>query len=160
MFNTLGVVEVRREKGQDWRISRKLGGTSIIKQVVRRTTDCRRIDAVVVVLTGEGPDDPIRRLVPSDVTVFSKPQCDPLASIATALDELPAKGVIHISADTPFIDPMLTDRLVSTTIQHPECDYIGYCRRRPTGHLDAPRAIGRMVSGQLLTASTSRSQVG
>lgn len=127
MLNTLGVVEVRDERGTDWRISRKLGGKSILEWVVRRATDCQRLDAVVV-LCDRPLEDAVRQLVPPDVEVMSLAQSDPLAATVAVLRRLRARALVHICADNPFNDPVLIDRLVTTADAHPRCDYIGYCR--------------------------------
>jgi spore coat polysaccharide biosynthesis protein SpsF len=127
MLNTLGVVAVRRERGRDWRISRKLGGKSILEWVVRRATDCQLLDAVVV-LCGDGLLESIRPLVPPDVEVLSVANFDPLAATVAALERCRAQSLVHICADNPFNDPVLIDRLVTTADAHPHCDYIGYCR--------------------------------
>lgn len=127
MLNTLGVVEVRSEGGRDRRISRKLGGKSILEWVVRRATDCQWLDAVVV-LCAKHMEDAIRPLVPPDVEVLSLERLDPLAATLAALKRWRARSLVHICADNPFNDPVLIDRLVTTAGGHPDCDYIGYCR--------------------------------
>jgi spore coat polysaccharide biosynthesis protein SpsF (cytidylyltransferase family) len=127
MLNTLGVIEVQSERGTDWRLSRKLGGKSILEWVVRRATDCQRLDAVVV-LCGRRFEDAVRQLVPPDVEVLSLANRDPLATTVAAIERLQARCAVHICADNPFNDPVLIDRLVTTADAHPGCDYIGYCR--------------------------------
>jgi spore coat polysaccharide biosynthesis protein SpsF (cytidylyltransferase family) len=127
MLNTLGVVEVRHERGSQWRISRKLGGKSILEWVVRRATDCERLDALVVVC-GQRQEDAVRQLVPPDVEVLSLAKRDPLATTVAALERCRARSLVHICAENPFNDPVLIDRLVSTADLHPSCDYIGYSR--------------------------------
>lgn len=127
MLNTLGVVEVRRERGVDWRVSRKLGGKSILEWVVRRATDCQRLDAVVV-LCSDGLQQDLRPLVPSDVEVLAVAGFDPLATTVAAVDRLRARSMVHICADNPFNDPVLIDRLATTAAAQGHCDYIGYCR--------------------------------
>jgi len=128
MLNTLGIVQVRHELGRsDSKIGRKLGGKSLLELIVRRVTDCLRLDGVIVVLSDDERDEQIRQLVPPDVPVFISSQRDPLARFAGALDEFRARSAVRICADNPFIDPVLIDRLVSTADAHPSCDYISYC---------------------------------
>ena len=127
MLNTLGIVEVRCEAGQvNSKIGRKLGGKSLLELVVRRVTDCLRLDAVVV-LAAASQSHRIRQLVPPDVSVFTPTQRDPLARFAATLDEFETRSVVRVSAEHPFVDPVLIDRLVSTADSHPNCDYISYC---------------------------------
>lgn len=128
MLNTLGIVQVRGESGKaDWKIGRKLGGKPLLELVVRRVTDCQRLDGVVVLLSGDEQDDQIRQLVPPDVPVFAGSGRDPLARFVDVLDEFNARSVVRLCGHNPFIDPVLIDRLVSTADAHPNCDYISYC---------------------------------
>jgi spore coat polysaccharide biosynthesis protein SpsF (cytidylyltransferase family) len=127
MLNTLGVVEVRSEGGSARRISRKLGGKSILEWVVRRATDCQWLDAVVVLCSKHMEED-VRPLVPPDVELLSFEKLDPLATTVSALKPCRAQSLVHICADNPFNDPVLIDRLVTTAAGHPDCDYIGYSR--------------------------------
>ena len=70
MLKTLGIIEVRHRSHQSAvRVGRKLGGKSLLELVVRRVTDCQRIDGVVVVC-GREDEEAIVRLVPADVPVF------------------------------------------------------------------------------------------
>lgn len=128
MLKTLGIVQVSREsRGSDLKLGRKLGGKSLLELVVRRVTDCQRLDGVVVVLSDSEQDDRIRQLVPPDVPTFVGSQRDALARFVAAIDEFGAQSAVRVSADNPYIDPVLIDRLVSTADAHPTCDYISYC---------------------------------
>jgi spore coat polysaccharide biosynthesis protein SpsF (cytidylyltransferase family) len=127
MLNTIGIVEVRGEGARSPGIGRKLGGLSILEWVVRRATDCQRLDAVVVL--ADVDEDAVRPLVPPDVEVVSRAGLDPLAGTLAVCRRFSARAIVHIGADTPFVDPVLVDRLVSTADAHPDCDYIGYCCR-------------------------------
>ena len=128
MLNNLGVIQVGpRTARTDPTFGRKLGGKSLLEIVVRRMTDCQRLDAVVVVLATPDVDNCIRLLVPPDVPTWTSNQPDPLARLVDTLDHFRARSVVRVSADNPFIDPVLVDRLVSTADTHPNCDYISYC---------------------------------
>ncbi len=148
MLNTLGIVEVRRGDGRDWGISRKLGGKAILEWVVRRATDCERLDAVVV-LCGDDAADSVRRLVPPDVEVLTTKGCDPLAATANLCDRLKARSVVHLSADHPFIDPVLVDRLVTTADAAPRLRLHRLLpRRRASDDSHASGNLCRVVLGQ------------
>jgi spore coat polysaccharide biosynthesis protein SpsF len=131
----LGIVEAR--PGFDplkGKFARRLGGKPLLEWVVRRLTDCQRLDRVIV-LVGRGPEEQfVSELVPADVPVFAGHAQDLLARYEAALEEYPAQSVVRIGANSPFVDPVLVDRLVNTADEHPECDYIGYRRAdgRPT----------------------------
>jgi len=133
MLDTLGVVELplRRhvpdaETGSIPLTRRKLGGKPLVAWIVRRVTESQRLDGVIVVI-GDRPESrwPVD-LVPPDVPIFYGKQADPLACFNAALREYPARAVVRVSADSPFVDPVLIDRLVNTAEDHPNGDYIGY----------------------------------
>ncbi len=129
MIKTLGIVQIRREaEAVDWKLGRKLGGKSLLELVVRRVTDCQRLDGVIVLLGDACQDANILNLVPPDVPVIVGSQRDALARFVAAVDKFEAKSIVRICADNPFIDPVLIDRLVNTAQAHPSCDYISYCR--------------------------------
>jgi spore coat polysaccharide biosynthesis protein SpsF len=118
------------------KFARRLGGKPLLEWVVRRLTDCQRLDRVIV-LVGRGPEEQfVSELVPADVPIFAGDAQDLLARYEAALEEYPAEAVVRIGANSPFVDPVLVDRLVNTADEHPECDYIGYRRAdgRPTLH--------------------------
>jgi spore coat polysaccharide biosynthesis protein SpsF len=142
MVNALGIIEAR--PGSDplkGLVARRLGGKPLLEWVVRRMTDCQRLDRVIV-LTGRGPEEQfVSELAPPDVPVFGGPVNDVLARYEAALDAYPARAVVRVGADSPFIDPVLVDRLVNTADEHPECDYIGYRRADGRPALLAPMGL-------------------
>ena len=128
MLETLGIVQVRQ--GNDavrGKLARRLGGKSLLEWVVRRATDCQRLDGVVVVLSDSLEDRRLAELVPTDVPVFLGGQRDELARVSAAFERFPAHAAVNINVAAPFIDPVLIDRLVSTAAAHPASDYISYC---------------------------------
>ena len=130
-MKTLAIVEARLESPQlRSTLTRKLGSHSVLELVVRRVTDCERLDGVIVV-AGETPADDglVHELVPPDVPVFVSPQRDPLGRFVAALDAYRADAVVRVCSLSPFIEPVFIDRLVTTAIEHPSYDYIGYRSR-------------------------------
>lgn len=130
MLNTLGVIETpdspSRLKGG---FRRRLGGKTLVEWVARRVSDCQRLDGVIV-LVGDGEiDDEIASLAPPDVPVFRGRQPDALGRFAAAVDEYAPQAIVRVCIDTPFVDPTLIDRLVTTAESHPQCDYVSYCCR-------------------------------
>jgi spore coat polysaccharide biosynthesis protein SpsF (cytidylyltransferase family) len=107
MLNTLGIVQACFVSPR-FRciVHRKLGGQSVLQWVVRRVTDCMRLDGVIVVACDAAEHRFIRELVPMDVPVL-----------------------VRVRGDNPFIDPGLIDRLITTAQDHPSCDYVSYCSR-------------------------------
>ena len=77
MLNTLGVAQVHPSDAvADSKLQRKLGGKPLLEWIVRRATDCQRLDRVVVLLGTSPADDELAALVPADVSVFRSRQTD------------------------------------------------------------------------------------
>jgi spore coat polysaccharide biosynthesis protein SpsF len=95
--------------------------------LIRRATECERIDGAVVLLGGTVEDELIRAIVPADVPVFDVGCADALSQVLKAAQSQQADAIVRICADNPFVDPTLVDRLITTAAEHPQCDYIGYC---------------------------------
>jgi spore coat polysaccharide biosynthesis protein SpsF len=130
MLKTLGMVQACFGSAR-FRciVHRKLGGQSLLEWVVRRVTDCLRLDGVIVVACDAAEHRFVRDLVPRDVPLFVGSQPDALGRFASALEEYPAEAVVRVRGDNPFIDPGLIDRLVTTAQDHPSCGYVSYCSR-------------------------------
>lgn len=127
MLGTLGIVQVRLgDNPARLKACRTLGGKSLLEWVVRRVTDSQQLDGVVVVVADSPRTPEIAEVVPADVPLFIGQRPDPLGRFAEALDEYPARAVVRIGLENPFVDPALVDRLVTTAKTHPESDYIAY----------------------------------
>jgi len=127
MLGTLGIVQAcqtSREPGCHLR--RRLGGRPLLEWVIRRVTDCTRLDGVIVVACDAEEHRFIADLVPMDVPVFFGNQADPMDRFVRALEQYPARSIVRVRGDNPFIDPVLIDRLVRTAEEHPACDYVSY----------------------------------
>ncbi len=105
---------------------RRLGGRPLLEWVIRRVTDCTRLDGVIVVACDAPEHQFVADLVPMDVPVFYGNHTDPLDRVVRALEQYPAQSIVRVRGDNPFIDPSLIDRLVRTAEAHPECDYVSY----------------------------------
>ncbi|MEZ6069149.1 MAG: NTP transferase domain-containing protein [Pirellulales bacterium] len=126
-MKTIGIVQARlgstRLRGK---LARKLGGRSLLEWVVRRVTDCERLDRVVVAAGDEADGTLLRELVPHDVDVVTGSEHDVLGRFVDVLDRYPADAVVRVCADNPFIDPALIDRMIVSAADSPGCDYISY----------------------------------
>ena len=130
MLRTLGIVEAcYGGRCSESKAVRRVGGKTVLEWVVRRATDCQRLDGVIVVTRDTLEHRFVTDLVPMDVPVFVGGQPDPLGCLAAALEAYEAEAVVRIGADTLFVDPILIDRLVNTAEAHPDCDYVSYCSR-------------------------------
>ncbi len=127
MLGTLGIVQACHVLGEpSCHLRRRLGGRPLLEWVIRRVTDCTRLDGVIVVACDAPEHRFVADLVPLDVPVFFGSRTDPLERFARALEEYPAQSIVRVRGDNPFIDPVLIDRLVRTAEEHPECDYVSY----------------------------------
>jgi len=130
MLRTLGIVQACFRSRRFCRIiARKLGGQSLLEWVVRRVTDCTRLDGVIVVVCDRREHRCVADLVPADVPVFVGEQADALQRFAAALEKYPAQAAVRVRGDNAFIDPGLIDRLVTSAESQPNCDYASYCSR-------------------------------
>lgn len=130
MLDTLGIVQVDLEAAQPCsKVNRRVRGKSLMELIVRRVTDCMRLDGVIVALGNTDEDRRIADLVPPDVPVYFGEAPDMLARFAEVVTEYPTRSVVRVCANHLFIDPVLIDRLITTAALQPKCDYIGFCLR-------------------------------
>ncbi|GAA4440365.1 NTP transferase domain-containing protein [Bremerella cremea] len=106
---------------------RKLNAAPLIEWLVRRISEAELIDGIVVVM----PDAPQYRelasLVPLDIPCHFSNKKTPLARLADASKEYPSEAIVRVPLETPFCDPILIDRLLTTAQGQPGADYIGFC---------------------------------
>jgi spore coat polysaccharide biosynthesis protein SpsF len=139
MIKTLGIVEILSPAQQDVP-RRRLGGKPLIEWVVRRANDSSLLDGVVVTAGDGSADRKLAALVPADVPVFHSAAPDALTRFWDAAHQFDAEAVVRISADNPFIDPVLIDRLVTIAGTEP-LDYIGYCSRDGRPDIESPIGV-------------------
>ena len=127
MLGTLGIVQAcQTSRETSCHLRRRLGGRPLLEWVIRRVTDCTRLDGVIVVACDAAEHRFVADLVPMDVPVFFGSQTDPLDRFVRALEQYPARSVVRVQGDNPFVDPSLIDRLVRTAEEHSESDYVTY----------------------------------
>ena len=127
MLGTLGIVQACQTPHEpSGYLRRRLGGRPLLEWVIRRVTDSTRLDGVIVVACDAPEHRFVAELVPMDVPVFVGDRVDPLERFSRALEQYPARSVVRVRGDNPFVDPVLIDRLVRTAEAHPECDYVSY----------------------------------
>ncbi|PHR96058.1 MAG: hypothetical protein COA78_29190 [Blastopirellula sp.] len=107
--------------------SRRFAGKPLAEWLVRRVSDAHHVDGVIVVVQESDEQQHITQLIPNDIPVFVSSKADPLARFVDAMQAYPSEGVIRVSIENPFVDPTLIDRLIITSQEHRNCDYIGYC---------------------------------
>jgi spore coat polysaccharide biosynthesis protein SpsF len=130
MSRTMAVVQPKEvAPGTKTSYARRLGGQSLLERLVRRLTDCERLDGVVVVIPNDAQAESIADLVPRDVPVYVSKRPDSLGRLCDVVDCYRPDAVVQVPACRLFVDPNLVDRLVITAADHPSFDYIGYCSR-------------------------------
>src|SRR5262245_46703445 len=114
MLSTLGVVQVPPASPlPGLKANRGFQGKTLLEWVVRRVTDCQWLEGVMVVAPRDDDGASLGELVPPDVPLYRSDRKDALGQIADALLAYPAKGVVRVGIEQPFVDPELIDRLVT-----------------------------------------------
>jgi spore coat polysaccharide biosynthesis protein SpsF len=134
MLGTLGIVQLYcgqldcgLQMAQGF-LLRTWAGKTMLEWIVRRVTEAQRLDGVIVL--ARAADEARQQLashVPADVPVLASDKRDALAACIQAIQKYPSQSVVLIGTQSPFVDPALIDRLVSTAAANPLCDYISYC---------------------------------
>ncbi|MEX0692958.1 MAG: NTP transferase domain-containing protein [Rhodospirillales bacterium] len=91
-----------------------LAGQPVLGRVIRRLALADEIDGIVVCTSDRAVDDPIAAFAEvRKVGLFRGSAEDVLGRAAAAARSLNADAVVRISGDSPFIDPVLVDQLIS-----------------------------------------------
>jgi len=134
MSTTLGVVEAFPPPGQalpdvgsSSLVNRRFGDKSLLEWVVRRVTDASQLSQVVVVCEDVPLGLEVEPIVPPDVAIFTSKLTDPLSRFCAATDYFSADAAVRVRVGSPFIDPVLIDRLVNSARSGSAADYVSYC---------------------------------
>jgi spore coat polysaccharide biosynthesis protein SpsF (cytidylyltransferase family) len=94
-----------------------IGGQSMLERVVRRVQQARLIDDVVVATSTNPADDRIAAAAQElGLSVSRGSEEDVLGRFQQAATETHAATIVRICADSPFIDPRVTDRVVEALL--------------------------------------------
>ncbi len=129
MLETLGIVDACFESSAELsRITRQVGGKSVLEWVVRRATEAQQLDGVIVLARDASQKETIKRHVPLDVPLYATSADDVLGCWAETTAEFPCRAVVRIPPFSPLLDPTLLDRLVVEASAHraEASDYIGF----------------------------------
>jgi len=130
MLKTLGIVQACGAGDHlPQRLTRRLGGQSLLGWVARRVTDSMQLDGVIVLGCHRAEHRFVAELVPPDVPFFGSDRDSSLDRLCHALEQYPAESVVRVRGDDLFVDPALIDRLVVAAEAQSSCDYAGYCLR-------------------------------
>jgi len=90
-----------------------IAGQTMLERVVKRVQKARSIDRVVVATTDQAPDDRVAELaIRLGVHVTRGSEEDVLGRFSQAAEETGAATIVRVSADSPFVDPEVTDMVV------------------------------------------------
>jgi len=98
-------------------------GQTMLERVVRRVQKASSVDNIVVATTTESADDETARIAASlGVSVTRGSMEDVLDRYHNAAEESDAKTIVRISADSPFVDPEVTNMVVDAFLSS-DADY-------------------------------------
>jgi spore coat polysaccharide biosynthesis protein SpsF (cytidylyltransferase family) len=98
-------------------------GQTMLERVVRRVQSAKTIDKVVVATTTDKLDDQTASLAGSlGVHVTRGSVEDVLDRFRQTADETGAQTIVRVSADSPFVDPAVTDTIVDALLSS-DADY-------------------------------------
>jgi spore coat polysaccharide biosynthesis protein SpsF len=123
-MNVVAIIQARMGSSRlPGKVVADLGGRTMLERVLRRTGRSRLVDRVVVATSKSDGDERIvqecRRL---EVDWFRGPEDDVLKRYCQTAQAYGADVVVRITADCPFIDPTVTDRMIRAFL-HARPDY-------------------------------------
>lgn len=145
MFDCIGIVDVSHVLDASFEkvprrglAKRRLAGESLLTWIIRRVSECQRLDCVIVLVPSCPDVDELVACIPCDVDVFESQRSDALGRLCAAIERYQPESIVRLRVDAPFVDPSLIDRLVEAAAEQPEADYVSY--RGPDGR---PAAMSR-----------------
>lgn len=118
---------------------RFIAGKPLIEWLIRRVSEAH-VDGVMAVLSDDADAKALLPLIPSDTPVHISRKQDSLGRFADAVREYQPRGVVRMPIETPFIDPALIDRLLTTAATYEKCEYVGF--RRQDGGAAVASSLG------------------
>lgn len=95
-----------------------IAGKPLLEHVIDRVRRCRHVQGVVLATTRLPEDDALQTLaVRLDVPVTRGDEEDVLARFALAAREHGASTIVRITADDPFKDPQVIDRVIEAFLE-------------------------------------------
>jgi spore coat polysaccharide biosynthesis protein SpsF len=114
----------------------RIGEQPSLRLQIDRLRRARELDVLAVATSEDPSDDPIADLcLEMEIAVFRGPLFDVLERYRLAGEELGADGIVRLTADCPFIDPAVVDRVVARWRAGDE-DFVANClepRTYPVG---------------------------
>jgi spore coat polysaccharide biosynthesis protein SpsF len=123
---TVAVIQARCGSSRlPFKVLSDLSGQPMLARVVERVRAARRVDDVVVATSDSSTDDPLEALaVERKWSLVRGSLHDVLSRFQLAAERSQADVVVRITADCPFIDPDIIDRVVAAFHEaNPKVDY-------------------------------------
>lgn len=138
MLKLVGLVQVHMDsKRLPGKAMAEIMGRSMTWHIVNRLQYARLLDEVVVALTDEESDEPIRSMARAEaIPYYAGSESDLIDRIYQTALKFEADAIVRITGDCPLVDPAVVDHLVSTYLERPyELDYVSNVRPAtfPTG---------------------------
>jgi len=110
----LAVVQARMSSRRlPGKILTDLGGVPVLGMVLDRLGRCDELAGVVLATSSESSDDPVEAFAAErGCELHRGPLDDVLARFLGAVDGREADAIVRVTADCPFVEPELIDRLV------------------------------------------------
>ncbi len=125
MSHVVAIVQARMGSTRlPGKVLASLEGQPMIEHVLRRCAQIRLVDAVIVAIPDTHQDDALAHLLGTrHYPVFRGPEEDVLERYRQAAEAFRADVVVRITADCPFIDPDVSDQVITTFLQG-RADYV------------------------------------
>jgi len=120
-MTTIGVIQARFDSSRlPGKVLEHVGATTMLAGVMRRLSESRLVDEVVVATTTSPTDDGIAALVANEgYEVVRGSSFDVLDRFHDVLLARPdADVVVRVTADCPFLDPELVDEVIRARAEH------------------------------------------
>lgn len=102
-----------------------IGGKPALELLIERLKRSKYLDVICVATTTNDADDPIVEIAKRlGVDCFRGSESDVLGRVLGAAQSVNADIIVEITADCPFMDPLLVDRGIEEFFTH-EVDYVG-----------------------------------
>jgi spore coat polysaccharide biosynthesis protein SpsF len=102
-----------------------IAGKPLLGHVIQRIQACHTVNEIVVATTAAPEDQGIMTLARQcGARTFSGSSTDVLDRYYQAASSISADIIVRVTADDPFKDPQVTDRIVDYLLTHPQFDYV------------------------------------
>jgi len=124
-MKVVGVVQARfGSRRLPGKVLAELAGVPMLDHIIRRVQAARRVDEVVVAVADEpGSGDVVETALGLGVLATLGSPDDVLDRVVGAARTRQATVVVRITADDPFKDPDVIDRVVASLTEEPGVDY-------------------------------------